>query len=157
MKTTLIFLVSAVVVLLAGCGRSAEEAALDQQLTQTKIELARQETRDEIRRAQASAKREGAKFASDGILTKLAQCSSRLATERMGQSPVLRRFPEEVRQPFVEGCVAEAGKIARNQQLAREEARRVAAAEKEKARLAAVKRMKLAAAAELRKTSAKKR
>jgi hypothetical protein len=112
--------------LLTACGPSAEEASLRQENQGLQKQVTRNQTLDELKRAKSHAVVAGAKFASDGVLTKRVQCTSRLATDRMKQDVILRQFPEETQTPFREGCLREANVNVRNHRLAQQEAKRVA-------------------------------
>lgn len=124
-----VLLLGLFVVALGGCARSAEELALEQRANRAETEVARRDAIAELNSAKRNAVVAGARFAADGALTRRDQCNSRLAGEAMKKSPELRLHPDEIRQPFIDGCLREANANVRNQRLAALEAKRVAKAQ----------------------------
>lgn len=118
------------VALLAACTSSTTE----QYISPEQRELIRRNTLDELKQAQNSAFRDGIKFAKAALLTKRSQCNTEVSEDRRLQSPVNRKFRDETKPPFINGCINGARANVRQQQL--EKQARVA----EKTRLAAAAR-----------------
>lgn len=105
----------------------------DQQVSPEQRELIVRETLAQLKAAQEFARRDGKDYATVGRLSKEDQCTTTVTATRMQQPAQMRLFPEETKEPWQKGCVAGVqanARNARNERIAAQEAKRVAAAER---------------------------